>query len=388
MTQFDGLYVQVNLVCLLVLTRLWRTIVSDYHSQYEARLFSHVLASTIVLTLADMGWVLLSKLLFPASIAVNYAVNTLYFLSTAFVGVTWFRFCEYILGIQFTRRKVLFALLHIPFIVLVALTLSSPVTHLVFYIDGANDYHRGALHILQVFCMNVYFLITSIQGLIKQFDKNEIAQKKKYISVSMLILWAFFAHLLQIFLSGYPLLEIGLTMALLSVFIELRNSIISLDPLTQINNRGQLLRYLAQKFKSFNADRADRSLYLLVLDLDDFKKINDRFGHLEGDFALKLVADSLKKVAAGSSIFISRYGGDEFVVVAEKEDDSAAQALADSIQHTVAAAGAESGKEYTIGVSVGFAKKDAANATVADLIKAADERMYQIKLARKGRTSR
>lgn len=108
----------------------------------------------------------------------------------------------------------------------------------------------------------------------------------------------------------------------------------------------RLLKYLSQKFKSFNSDDSTKNLYLMMLDVDDFKKINDIFGHLEGDFALKLVADSLKKVAADTSCFISRLGGDEFVVVCEKENDS----------H---------------------------NATVADLLKSADESMYQNKKSHK-----
>ena len=293
MEKVDWLYFQVNLVCLMIMAKLWRTVFYDYRSQYESRLFSHVLFSTTIFAISDAGWIIFNSLLFPDNILVNYIVNIVYYVSSAFIGITWFWFCEFILGYKFTKTKPLFYILHIPFLVLVILSLSSPFSHLIFYIDDANVYQRGPLHNLQVFCMNVYFIITSIQGVIRLFDKNEIAMKKKYISISTLILWAFTAQMIQVYIPGYPTIEIGLVMALFSVYVELRNSIISIDQLTQINNRTQLLKYLSQKFKSFNTDDTSKNLYLMVLDVDDFKKINDKFGHMEGDFALKLVAESI-----------------------------------------------------------------------------------------------
>ena len=381
MEKVDWLYFQVNFVCLMIMAKLWRTVFYDYRSQYESRLFSYVLFFTTIFTISDAGWIIFTSLLFPGNILVNYIVNIVYFVSSAYIGISWF--CEFILGYKFEKNKPLFHILHIPFLLLVILSLSSPLTHLIFYIDDANVYHRGPLHTLQVFCMNVYFVTTSIQGIIRLFDKNEIAMKKKYISISTLILWAFTAQMIQVYIPGYPTIEIGLVMALFSVYVELRNSIISIDQLTQINNRTQLLKYLSQKFKSFNSDDSSKNLYLMMLDVDDFKKINDKFGHLEGDFALKLVADSLKKVAANTSCFISRLGGDEFVVVCEKENDSMAESLSEAIRNQILQDSSQSEKNYRISTSIGFAKKDSHNATVADLLKSADESMYLNKKSHK-----
>ena len=197
------------------------------------------------------------------------------------------------------------------------------------------------------------------------------------------MIYAFIAQILQVFFPGYPLIEIGLTVSLLGVFVELRNSNISIDPLTQINNRGQLLRYLTTKFKSFKEHDLAKPLYLMVLDVDSFKGINDLYGHLEGDVALKLVADSLKKVAANNNYFICRYGGDEFVLVCEKENDSEAENVKDLIRQTVEQAGLENSKEYELSVSVGYAKRDKSTITAADLIKNADAFMYKHKKSRK-----
>ncbi len=63
-----------------------------------------------------------------------------------------------------------------------------------------------------------------------------------------------------------------------------------------------------------NVDQAE-DVYLLMMDADGFKQINDRYGHVEGDHALQVVATALKDVCSASGGFIARYGGDEFVVL-------------------------------------------------------------------------
>lgn len=388
MTQADGLYLEVNFVCLFVFWRLFKAVIFDYNSQYESKLFGHVLLSTAIFTFADMGWILFTTLLFPGNIIVNWIVNSVYFLASAFIGITWFIFCEHIIGVRLKEMPRLAFVLHIPFLILVILILSLPWTHLIFYIDSDNGYHRGILHSWQVFCMNIYFVITGFQGLYKLFDKNDIGQRKKYFSLSTLMIYAFIAQLIQVFFPGYPTIEIGLTVSLLGVFVELRNSIISIDPLTQINNRGQLFRYLTTKFKAFKDRDFSKTLYLMVLDVDYFKEINDSYGHLECDAALKLVANSLKKVAANNNYFICRYGGDEFILVCEKENDSEAEIVKEQIRKTVEDASNESHKNYHLSVSVGYAKRNKTNTTATDLIKNADEVMYQNKKYRKNKNQK
>ena len=101
MEKVDWLYFQVNFVCLMIMAKLWRTVFYDYRSQYESRLFSHVLFSTTIFAISDAGWIIFNSLLFPDNILVNYIVNIVYYVSSAFIGITWFWFCEFILGFDF-----------------------------------------------------------------------------------------------------------------------------------------------------------------------------------------------------------------------------------------------------------------------------------------------
>ncbi len=94
------------------------------------------------------------------------------------------------------------------------------------------------------------------------------------------------------------------------IFRELKNNVI-LDPLTGIYNRNGLLEFIKKELGRVR--RADSQAGILVIDLDNFKKINDRYGHLTGDQVLKSFAAILKTTVRESDM-ICRFGGDEFMV--------------------------------------------------------------------------
>ena len=115
------------------------------------------------------------------------------------------------------------------------------------------------------------------------------------------------------------------------------------------------------------------------MDLDDMKVINDTYGHEFGDLALKTVARILKENCAESD-FIMRYGGDEFVVVA----DGRWKDLKDRILSAVDRASQSSGFPFTLGLSIGaiFTRRGEKR-SLEDCMREADALMYQIKTARK-----
>jgi two-component system cell cycle response regulator len=104
------------------------------------------------------------------------------------------------------------------------------------------------------------------------------------------------------------------------------------DPLTQVLNRRALVERLAREME--RAVRADRSVALLMIDLDHFKRVNDTHGHLVGDDALRDVARLLLGEARGSDA-VARYGGEEFLVVLPDTDDEGAVAFAERVRERV-----------------------------------------------------
>jgi len=106
------------------------------------------------------------------------------------------------------------------------------------------------------------------------------------------------------------------------------------DPLTGLPNRRALDHHLRNAFEK--ARRGDTPLALAICDIDHFKQFNDTHGHQIGDEVIKFVGSSLGRAASGD-VFVSRYGGEEFVVVFERAAAESAVAVLDKIRSAIAA---------------------------------------------------
>jgi len=281
----------------------------------------------------------------------------------------------------FSKKSIHFISL-IPLLVLLFATLSSPWTHLIFYIDEANKYHRGALHTLQVICMNIYCIIPCFIAFIKSRNKNDIANLNKYSSLCFFILWELAAQVFQIFNSGYPAMSAGISMAMLSCHLRMKDASVSLDPLTQINNRNQLLNHMAYRLKSlpmYIQEDSEKKLYLMIMDANLFKQINDNYGHIEGDEALKLIATALKKTVVVTGGFICRYGGDEFMLITEKKNDAEMDDVKVMFNDNLKTVVGQANKPYPLTASSGYARLTETITTFDALVEAADAIMYEEK---------
>ncbi|KLK91666.1 hypothetical protein AA309_18925 [Microvirga vignae] len=157
------------------------------------------------------------------------------------------------------------------------------------------------------------------------------------------------------------------------------------DYLTGLPNRAFLEHHLTELLsRSSSPD----PIVLMTIDLDGFKQVNDRMGHLAGDEVLRQTASTLKETV-GPERFVARLGGDEFVVVA-KADAALGdpEHLADQIIAAVSKPIKIDGEFVSVGASVGLAEFDRSMSSVIDLIGAADSALYAAKAAGKSTTRR
>jgi diguanylate cyclase (GGDEF)-like protein len=153
------------------------------------------------------------------------------------------------------------------------------------------------------------------------------------------------------------------------------------DPLTGFYNH----RYLHERFGSevVRAQRSRSPLSVLMLDLDDFKLVNDTFGHLFGDRVLAWTAELIRATVRGSDI-PARYGGDEFAVLLPDTGAESALIAAERIRQAFGGATFEDGERGSvpIAIAVGTATFPGDGRSATELIAAADARLYEEKRRR------
>ena len=148
------------------------------------------------------------------------------------------------------------------------------------------------------------------------------------------------------------------------------------DDLTCLFNRRGFFAAATQQLKL--AKRNGQSLLLLFCDVDNLKKINDTYGHHEGDLALIRTADALEQSFRGSDI-LSRLGGDEFVALASETSNQTQEVILRRLEKNLKKSSATEPR-YTLSLCVGVARFDPKRATtLGELMVQADKAMYEKK---------
>jgi diguanylate cyclase (GGDEF)-like protein len=153
-----------------------------------------------------------------------------------------------------------------------------------------------------------------------------------------------------------------------------------LDALTGLPNRRYLLDFLDHELARW--ERYQRSLGLVLMDVDHFKEINDTLGHLGGDAALRQLADCLKaRVRSGD--LLARYGGEEFALALVEADLEGAAVVAEDLRRLIEQTSFQyQGRPFGLTISLGIAAtQGGAQIDVARFFQQADQRLYQAKRA-------
>lgn len=375
------LYISFNAFCIAELLMIFVKIAKGTDKRMGQVMLGWFIMASVILLASDIAWGVFEFYIgWEKSVTASFLVNSVYHIFTGVVAYLWFLFSESEQKSRLVTSKRSLALSAIPLLIWINLVVGSNAHDWVFYIDPvSNEYRRGRFYFVIIVVCFWYILHTTVKALIKASKKENYLRRHQLRTLASFAIFPAVAGILQVLFVGSPLLSAGIAFAVLHVYISSREQLISIDPMTQLNNRKQMELFLDSKMRSKSDNK---ELFVFIMDLDYFKQINDKFGHVEGDEAIIIAAKTIREIVGRTSFFACRYGGDEFVIISETNKDFKPKEFLEEVNELLAENTKKAGKEYNLKFSVGYKRYSPEYKSVSEFIAAADEGLYMIKNSR------
>ncbi len=372
-------YIEAHLACFLLLTIIFYKILKGVNKQASSIYLNRLIGTLMLYFLAEIFWALVDGQIISYSVSMLYASNVFTYILITLSTYNWFIVSESLQGDGIVEDKKKRNLVFVPVIVSAILCITAFWTGLLFYIDDSGTLVNGRFYAILVIIPFGYMIASSIKAFSRYANKDKYAERGIYLMIGIFPFAPIVCGILQAIYWRVPFLCYGAVAAVFYVYTTIQDNMISIDPLTQTNNRNQMYKFLIKKMRN---EETGMSLFLLIADVDKLRAINDAFGHTEGDRALIRVASAIKDACQGprGRMFVSRYGGDEFVIVAEMAYRAEATYLAEQIKNNLRRLSDIDGAAYDITVSIGIAQYDyKAPVSLQAFIARADSDLYQNK---------
>ena len=370
------MYLEINLIA-VILVGIIRYKTGGISKMVAQRNFAMAIDAQMVFFLSDTLYVMMVEGVLPKSRGLILMAKEFYFFSTALMCFFWFIYFEYMQESPFVKnRKSVFLSSFLVWIVWILLSVNI-FNGMLFYVDEEGVYHRGPFFITLYLLSYVYVFFTCIRALIGIFQKSKINKRRLLILLALFPIAPAGAGIIQFIYPRLPLACAALSLATLLMYLNWLDEMISLDPLTKLNNRKQL-NYQYNQWINNNDDNSEK--YLVIIDANKFKGINDTYGHVEGDAALIRIADALRLACRNLSrrASITRFGGDEFVILLSAENESEVKKLKSVIAIKLKELNDAAQVPYELTVSIGVAQADK-KTPLKLLIENADRKLYEAK---------
>ena len=375
MSEYFLHYAESNICCAVIFGIMLAHDLMSVDRQEKQIKFDRVLAAFIAYFISDVFWAAVITGTIPKTIFSASLTNISNLVLMILITYCWFNYAMAVLQSPNRNRPLN------KFAVLFPLLMSFIVVMIIFFIDPLllidKDLNSTDLYdLFQVTIPDIYIIAVLIYAVKKARSVDAPSEKRTYLAlgivpVSMILIGGIQAFVMP----ESSIFCLGCTIVMVLFYIESMERRISLDPLTGLNNRSQLRRYVSQDSTLY---REGLDTYMMMLDINDFKKINDTYGHAEGDRALVIMANALRKAVGAMDFrsFIARYGGDEFTVIAHTNSSAGLDALAEKIRSSLEEECTARKVPYTVTTGIGWSKLERGSDSVADCMKRADRMLY------------
>lgn len=289
------------------------------------------------------------------------------FLGNVMIGYLWAKFIMVHMNIPFSDiRRNIYRTIGLVAIVLLVINIFYP---LVFSVSDGR-YQRGFAYIIFLI-FAAFYILDSLFLYVKRVKKNG---SLKLFPVHIFLIPVILGVVIQAFFVEIAITWTSIAISVAGIMTALKNEIIFTDCLTGLYNR-VYLEFLHKRA----CNKKDCWVSGIMIDLNGFKQINDNYGHAEGDLALCIVADLLRKSFSEYGV-VTRYAGDEFVIMLNTTDDQLIQKIIKSAKKNFVTENEKNDKPYQLSASMGYAITNLSNETIDDFMNRIDEQMYQDKM--------
>lgn len=289
------------------------------------------------------------------------------FLGNVMIGYLWAKFIMVHMNIPFSDiRRNIYRTIGLISIVLLVINIFYP---LVFSVSDGR-YQRGFAYIIFLI-FAAFYILDSLYLYVKRVKKNG---SLKLFPVHIFLIPVILGVVIQAFFVEIAITWTSIAISVAGIMTALKNEIIFTDCLTGLYNRVDL-EFLHKRA----CNKKDCWVSGIMIDLNGFKQINDNYGHAEGDLALCIVADLLRKSFSEYGVVI-RYAGDEFVIMLNTTDDQLIRKIIKSAKKNFVTENDKNDKPYQLSASMGYAITNLSNETIDDFMNRIDEQMYQDKM--------
>ena len=289
------------------------------------------------------------------------------FLGNVMIGYLWAKFIMVHMNIPFSDiRRNIYRTIGLISIVLLVINIFYP---LVFSVSDGR-YQRGFAYIIFLI-FAAFYILDSLYLYVKRVKKNG---SLKLFPVHIFLIPVILGVVIQAFFIEISITWTSIAISVAGIMTALKNEIIFTDCLTGLYNR-VYLEFLHKRA----CNKKDCWVSGIMIDMNGFKQINDNYGHAEGDLALCIVADLLRKSFSEYGV-VTRYAGDEFVIMLNTTDDQLIQKIIKSAKKNFVTENEKNDKPYQLSASMGYAITNLSNETIDDFMNRIDEQMYQDKM--------
>ena len=373
------MHIETDVLCLLLLCAISYQSLRSVNQQTNRLLFRRTVYGVIAALGLDMLRALIDGRVFSGAVPLNRVLNMLYLDAGILLVCAWHLYVLERLRVSIRRRRI--ALMMCPAAIFVALNFASLWTEWVFGITDGNLFFRGRLFWIHPALLLGVMFASLVRIHIARATKGSGVDRRQAFKFTSLFLIPIAGTLLSLPFPELSGMWSCATVAIVLLYMNDQEREILRDGLTGLNNRKTLAAAFADYTRRVTSEE---SIYLFMLDLDDFKRINDTLGHPTGDEALMTAARVLKRSCVGIHAIIARYGGDEFVVMGFFAGEEAVEAFKEKVRSNFEACNAEEGLPYHLAASIGCARYHAPQ-TLTELMARADEALYVDKQQRHAR---